>query len=33
VPFTSKTEASVQALITQVQTKAAAPAALAPRTP
>ncbi len=33
VPFTSKTEASVQALITQVQTKAAAPAALASRTP
>jgi NADH-quinone oxidoreductase subunit M len=33
VPFTSKTEASVQALITQVQTKAAATAALASRTP
>src|SRR6266849_4278546 len=33
VPLTSKTEASVQALITQVQTKAAAAAALAPRTP
>ena len=33
VAFTSKTEASVQALITQVQTKAAATAALAPRTP
>jgi NADH-quinone oxidoreductase subunit M len=33
VAFTSKTEASVQALITQVQTKAAATTALAPRTP
>jgi len=31
VPFTSKTEASVQALITQVQTKAAATVALAAR--
>jgi len=30
-PFTGRTEASVQALITQVQTKAAATAALAPR--
>jgi NADH-quinone oxidoreductase subunit M len=30
-PFTGKTEASVQALITQVQTKAAATAALSPR--
>src|SRR6266568_3421115 len=33
VAFTSKTEASVQALITQVQTKAAATTALVPRTP
>jgi len=33
VAFTSKTEVSVQALITQVQTKAAATTALAPRTP